>query len=464
MSTDSYINNLKYEPNNVMVNTSAVPSYQPEDGELDAKGHFRVIKKKECTVQNSSSDLTYIDSLAARLIPGTMLLCNSKLIENNPSIVPAQTKPVKFGIDLPGFNGAFTVDPLTKSSMDTAVGAKISEWKKANPNGNIAAKVKYSLHEVKSRHKLEAELGFKLSAANQTFNVDFKAVESGSSREWILKFDQIYYNVTLDSFGKPSDIIADSVGEDAIKQYGVNDKNPIGIINNVSYGRIVYVRVKTTNMTFDLSANMDLILNKNGVNIDSKSKNKMEYVKDNTSTDVFVYGGGTSAFSTVPNIGIDTVNEFIAQGYNFDASQIAAPIGYSVVFMKNGGQDLAVVNSTSTYIETTVEEYDAANLKIEQKGAFVNRFNITWNEITYNNGTRKVTPKGWERNGKDSCAGQTYNIFLKGNTRNLYINSKGFTGIVWDKTRTNFDGAVELRPNMKLTVSGTTLKQKAQLT
>lgn len=462
MNANAYINGLTYDPRDIMVDNSAVPEYKKEDGKLEADGTFLVIKKKQCTVEDNSSELTYIDSLAARLFPGTMLLCNSKLIENAPSIVNLDTKPVKFNIDLPGFDGSIHVDKLSKSNLEAAVNAKIKEWKAANPKGNIAAKIKQSVYEVKNQHKLEVDLGFKLSSAKQTFNVDFNAIEKGESREWILKFEQIYYNVALDAFNNPGDIIADSVTADTLKQCGVNDKNPIGIVNNVSYGRIIYIRFRTNKTELDISSKMNIILS-DTTTLDAKAKVEWQQIKDQVSTDVFVYGGGTSAFNKVPNINMDTIHQFIEQGYNFDANQESAPIGYSVVFMKNGGQDLATINSTSTYIETTVERFNAATLEIEQNGAFVNVFHINWNEISYNNGVAVVTPCSWERNGKDSCVKQRYKLFFRGNVRNLHIKSRGKTGIVWDKFRTNYDADVPLMPKMTLKVSGTTLRQKAEL-
>lgn len=460
-SIDSYINNLQYDSSKILVNNSNVPTYKKEDGILQSDGTFLVIKKKQCTVHNNSSELTYMDALASRLFPGVMVLCNSNLIENNPKIVDVDTKATKFSIDLPNGATSFEIPKIVKSELDSAINHKIVEWKNANPQGNIIAKIKYNLYEVKNKHKLSADLGFNLAMSKQTFGIDFHAIENSETRDWILKFEQIYYNVSLDSFQKPSNIIADSVSTDDLKNLGVNNENPIGIINNVSYGRIVYVHFSTTNKELNLNAKLDLILNDR---LDANAIAEFQKLKKEVSLNVFVYGGGTSTFNTIPQINIDTLHTFIKQGYNFDATQLAAPIGYSVIFMKNSGQELATVNNTSTYIETTVERYDKAHLRIEQKGAFINRFHITWNELTYNpDGSINIESKQWERNGKDSLAGQKYDLFFNGNVRNLHINSKGLTGIIWDKTRTNYDCNVALKPEMTLIVSGTTLRQKAVL-
>jgi thiol-activated cytolysin len=458
---DVYINGLSYDASKVLVDNSNVPLYKKEDGKIEENATFIVIKKKECTVSNNNADLVYIDALASRLYPGTMVLCNSKLIENNPDIVALNTNRVGFVIDLPGTDQQFHVEQLGKGAVEQAIQSKISDWKRENPQGVIAARIKQNVYEVKTQHQIEASLGFKLSSAKQNLNIDFNAVESGKSREWILQYQQIYYTVALDDFRNPSDIIADSVTIDDLKKKNINNSNPIGIVNHVSYGRIIYVHFKTENAALDISGSINLVI-KGEKNLDATAKAKYNMMKDVTSTDVFIYGGGTSAFSAMPSIGMDGITDFIAQGYNFNSQQVAVPIGYSVVFMKNGGQELAKVNSTSTYIETTYTRYSSSQLRLYQGGAFVNRYTITWNEIGYDaNGNVTVTPKSWERNGKDTCAGQKFDIFLKGNARNLHINSKGCTGIVWDKTRTNFDRDVTITPIMEFDVGGTTLNQKS---
>ena len=79
---DTYINGLNYDSRNILVDNSSVPEYKKEDGKLEEDGTFLVIKKKQCSVANNTSELTYVDSLASRLFPGAMVLCNSNLIEN----------------------------------------------------------------------------------------------------------------------------------------------------------------------------------------------------------------------------------------------------------------------------------------------------------------------------------------------------------------------------------------------
>ena len=464
MSLDAYINALDYDPDTIMVNNSEISEYKAEDGKMDSDGTFTLIRKKQKTVADSTADLAYLSSLSARIFPGAMLLCNKRLVENNPSIVNLNTKPVKFSIDLPGVDTSFEVDSISKASIDTAIGEKVAQWQQANPDGNIVAKVKHSLYEVKNKHKLEVDLGFKLSAVGNSFDIDFNAIEKGDSREWILKFEQIYYNVTLDNFRNPSSIIADSENADSIKKTGVNNENPIGIVNNVSYGRVIYVHFKTKNLEFDINGKINLLFAKED-SLNASQKLTLERVKGEVSAKVFIYGGGTSAFKTIPEISIDSIYKFIEQGYNFCLEQLAAPIGYSVVFMKNGGQDMATVNSSTTYIETTITRHVSSKLRITHAGAFVNVFKITWNEIFYDDDIDqpRIVPMAWERNSKDSLVGQSFDLFFSGNVRDLHIVSKGYTGVIWDKTRTNFSGYVDIKPDMTLRLSGTTLNQRAEL-
>ncbi|MDR3091397.1 MAG: thiol-activated cytolysin family protein [Clostridiales bacterium] len=467
MTVDAYINSLIYDPRSVLADRSPVPSCKKEEGELRDDGTFLVTKKKLCTVNGSTSELTYIDSLATRLYPGCLLLCNNNLVGNVPSVVNLPTKPVNFSIDLPGGNGKLTAESLGKGAVENAVEQKIAEWRKTNKSGNIASKVRYNVYEVKSRHKLEADLGFKLEAANQSFNIDFGMIEKSQSREWILKYEQIYYNVTLDGFVKPSDIIADSVTSADLIVSGVDDDNPLGVINNVNYGRIVYVHFKTEDAAFDVKGRIGLVIGGSGAGASAGAKAELDNMSGKVSADVFVYGGGTSSFAGAPQIRLDTVADFIARGYNFDAGQVAAPIGYSVAFIKNGGQDLAVINSSTTYIESETKSYGRARLIIEHKGAFINVFNITWNEVSYpeEGGGPISAPKSWERNGKRSFMGHKFELTFGGNARDIRVHSAGLTGLIWDKTRDNFSQSYETPPaaEMRLVISGLPLRQRAEM-
>jgi thiol-activated cytolysin len=488
MTADIYINGLQYKEKDVLTDNSAIPNLgDAEEGNF-VDGTYVITKRELHSESNENPDLACIDANAVRTYPGSMVLVDQGLIDNQPAIVNVKTKPVRFSIDLDLPNPTFVVDDLDKGTLDAAVNTKIAEWKSLNTKGIIAAKQNSSFTEVHSKHQIESHIGFKLDKANTTLDLNFDLISKGESREWILKYKQVYYNVTLGKFVNPSDIIDSSTTGEMLQERGVTAKSPIGIVNNVSYGRTIFVKFSTTDTSLDITGSVDLLL-KGPNNIDAKTKEKYESLTSKLNTSVFVYGGGTGNTIAPINITLDKVNEFITSGVNFTADQKAAPIGYSVVFMKNGGSKPAVVNSTSTYITTKYERYDKSQLKIEQKAGYVARCEITWDEISYtrerisvlgfiaklfprarvsNNDsnqplTKQLTARKWSKNGDQMCAAEKHYLDLPGNARNLHIKVEGCTGLAWRWWETSFNQSVDIRPSMTLKIDGTSLQQKAQV-
>ena len=457
---DDFINSMDFDPRTVMVSTNDIPPNQHPSNRFEEKDTYIVVKKEIKSLTKDTADLTYIDTIASRLYPGVMVKCNNDLIENNPSIVNVKTKPMRFNIDLPSSNTVFEVSELTKGNLDNEINKKIREWKNENPSGNITAKVKYKLIDVKNEHKLSTDLGFHFEKGDKHFDIDFKAIEEGKSRDWIIKLEQIYYNVTLERFTKPSDIISDEVTVAGLQEFKIDNRNPLGIINNVSYGRIVYIHINTHDNTLDINSHIEAIVK----NVDVKNDSSFHLFKSKVSCNVYVYGGGTSNFNKVGMINIDNVHDFINSGYNFDISQSAAPIGYSVVYMKHGGSDLAKVSYMSNYVETTVSKHNRVHIHIRNNAWYTAHYDITWETMWYDeNGNLKYEKHAWDRNGKNVPKADGGDIFIPGNVTNIHLHAKGYTGILWDKWRHSFDGSLELHPRINITTTGTTLNQKCHI-
>ena len=98
-------------------------------------------------------------------------------------------------------------------------------------------------------------------------------------------------------------------------------------------------------------------------------------------------------------------------------------------------------------------------IQIKHSGAYIARFNISWDEVCYNSdGVEKTTRIYWEGNGEDKLAGFEATISLAGNCRNISILAEARTGFVFDPWHTIMEKMnIALSPNISLEVKGTTL-------
>jgi len=469
MTVSDFINSLNYDPHNVLVHKSNdATNYVKEEGydAPDKSGSYLVIKRKEKTIEDIDVSFPYIDAVAARMFPGNLVLVNPALMDNNPSIISVARKEAEFSIDLPNMPDLNFKSKVDKGSVDGMVAQKIAEWRKAG-NSSVAARMDVQFVKVSSSNQLTTSLGLEAKDAIKKLNIDFSSISSGKSIVWVAKFTQIYFNVFLKQFSSAGELIDDSVTVDMLKQMGVSNTSPLGVVSSVAYGRQIFVKFETNNHSLDIDSKLQFIINAQGNRTDSNVKTAYEEISSKLSTKAILYGGtADGGAQLLQSITIENFYETVVRNLSFGKDNVAVPIAYGISFVKNGGQELAKVNSITTYVETETYEYKSSHINIHQGGAYVAAIYVNWNEIRYEKGNPIpiITAKSWERNGKNSNVGQSYDIYLKGNARNLHIKVKGYTGIIWDKTRVSYDKDVPITPNIKVKISGTTLKQRCSVT
>ena len=437
---DKYIEGLQYDPETVLADDSYRQQAPADKMSSEAKeGKFYVYTTEFCSEEKENADWGFIDSLNARIHPGAMVLCNQHLLDNNPDLVNVGTKEATFAVDLPG-KPNFKSE-ITHSAVTGKVDAVAGEWCKNNPDGNVGNRIIQHCIEAHSKKQLSLELGFKLEESKTKFNIDFNMIDRKEARDWILVFEQPYYTVALDTFSQSSDIIADGVTVDDLKTIGVDDKNPIGIVRSVTYGRKIYAHFHTEDINFDLHTKCNAFVPLEGGSLDAKAKADLEEINSKGSMDMFVYGSGTNDWTRVdPN----KIPELIQNGVNFTSVAQAFPISYSVDFMKAGGSKQAAVKFNTQYTKVKTEVFNDFNLKMGFDGAYVGKYFVEWDEISYNeNGELVTNHKTW--NIGKVTSGYEDNKRLPGNTRNLRILAEGY--VFFGVKRTIYDKIVPINSN-----------------
>lgn len=455
---DQYIQGLDYDKNNILVyDGEAVKNVPPKAGYKEGNQYI-VVEKKKKSINQNNADIQVINSLSSLTYPGALVKANSELVENQPDVIPVKRDSVTLSIDLPGMvnhDNEIVVQNATKSNINNGVNTLVDRWiNKYSPDyPNISAKIDYDQEMAYSESQLIAKFGAAFKAVNNSLNVNFGAISEGKMQEEVINFKQIYYTVNVNEPTSPSKFFGKSVTKEQLQALGVNADNPPAYISSVAYGREVYVKLSTSSHSTRVKAAFDAAFKGKSV----KGDTELENIIQNSSFKAVIYGGSAKDEVEIIDGDLSKLRDILKQGANFDKKNPGVPIAYTTNFLKDN--QLAVVKNNSEYIETTSKAYSDGKINLDHSGAYVARFNVTWDEVSYDaNGNEVVEHKKWSENDKDKLAHFTTSIYLPGNARNINIYAKECTGLAWEWWRTVVDDRnLPLVKNRTVCIWGTTL-------
>jgi thiol-activated cytolysin len=212
--------------------------------------------------------------------------------------------------------------------------------------GSTPANMSFHHYEVNAREEVQGHVG----ASFGGWGVDISGSYNWSSMERtskvLTKFVQSYYTVGLDIPAQPDQWFGTLPSYEQMASYC-----PV-YISNITYGRVIYLTIETSSTQEELDAAVDASFSGFGINgsIDW-SRDEMQSLEER-SVQAFIRGGGASTGAEL--IASGNVNEAIAQGANFSASNPGVPIGFTVRRLS----DNAIVDFV------TIQEYAIQNCEL----------------------------------------------------------------------------------------------------
>ncbi len=165
-------------------------------------------------------------------------------------------------------------------------------------------------------------------------------------------FKQIYYTISVELPAQPSDFFSDNIDLESLKTK-ISKENPAGYISSIDYGRIVVVKMTSTQNKTEMKAAIGAVFNGLNIGVSAEHQN----IINNSTFTANVFGGNSSSVITT----IDETIAFINNGLEITNLQSAVPIDYHVHYL-----DGSPFN-TGSEIEYTETEYDvtsASTMKI----------------------------------------------------------------------------------------------------
>lgn len=454
---NNYLFGLNYDKTNILTRRGEAIENYTNTSTKQQGNEFVVVEKVKKSLSNGSADVAINGN--GDIFLGALFKANQDLLENKPQQISLDRSKGRISVDLPGMVGgdSYVDANPTASGMQEGVNTLLNRWHEKYAAKNPApARMQYESTSAYSMNQLKAKFGSDFEKVGVNLKIDFEAVNKGEKQIEVVDFKQVYYTANFDAPKNPSDVFAPGVTVDQLKARGIDENTPPVYVSSVSYGRQMYVKFETTSKSTELKAAINAVIK--GVPI--KAESEWARVLKNTTVTVSIVGGNADGSARVVTGTVEDLKKLIQEGATFSTQNPAVPISYKTAFLKDN--QVATIQSNTDYIETKVTSYKNGYLNLQHKGAYIARYYVYWDEVTYDkDGVESIRSRQWEHNGKNRTAGFQTELQFKGNVRNIRVKIQEKTGLVWEPWRTVYN-RTDLPLVQKRTIinSGTTIRPK----
>ena len=454
---NKYLFGLNYDKTNILTRRGEAIENYTNTSTKQQGNEFVVVEKVKKNLSNGSADVAINGN--GDIFLGALFKANQDLLENKPQQISLDRSKGRISVDLPGMVGgdSYVDANPTASGMQEGVKTLLNRWHEKYAAKNPApARMQYESTSAYSMNQLKAKFGSDFEKVGVNLKIDFEAVNKGEKQIEVVDFKQVYYTANFDAPKNPSDVFAPGVTVDQLKARGIDENTPPVYVSSVSYGRQMYVKFETTSKSTELKAAINAVIK--GVPI--KPESEWARVLKNTTVTVSIVGGNADGAARVVTGTVEDLKKLIQEGATFSTQNPAVPISYKTAFLKDN--QVATIQSNTDYIETKVTSYKNGYLNLQHKGAYIARYYVYWDEVTYDkDGVESIRSRQWEHNGKNRTAGFQTELQFKGNVRNIRVKIQEKTGLVWEPWRTVYN-RTDLPLVQKRTIinSGTTIRPK----
>ncbi|WP_203295762.1 thiol-activated cytolysin family protein [Luteirhabdus pelagi] len=364
---DAYLRGLAYDPNEMLnVQDTGGSSSQRtllETSESTSNPDQGTVF--DCQIEDYSLASNYEDVAILRptndvIFPGALVAGDQNMLDGSPNLITLDRSPMTLTIDLPGMGdqGVLNIENPQNSSVQPSIDNALQWWNdNAYEEGYVnAANSTYQSATSYSSVQLGMDIGLNAQWATGSFASQLQFESSTESRVASIAFKQVFYTVKMDAPSTPSAVFGPNVSLDDVTTV-LNNSTPPAYVSSVNYGRIIMIRMETSNVNYDIdvAAVLDYAT---GVNSGSGDINvSYESVLNNSSLSVITIGGNAEvAVSAIETANIEegpgSISHIIT-GENavYSRDNPGVPIGYTIRYLKD--HSLAKMGYTTEY---TVEE------------------------------------------------------------------------------------------------------------
>ncbi len=202
-----------------------------------------------------------------------------------------------------------------------------------NINGSTPAQVNFEVKEIVDKDQLDLELGVSINAKKFEFTNKFNFSQSSSKRNFLIKYVQPMYNISIVSPNKPNDWFAKDVSSSDLSQ-AISSKAMPCYVGSVSYGRAVYALMQTEEKNSKIAEELKSSLN---LFVKGQVDTNLEKYKSSTSysySGTIIGGNADAAAKGVKSI--DDILDFVSSQGNFGKENPAEMLAYKLNKLSDG--------------------------------------------------------------------------------------------------------------------------------
>ena len=268
-SISEYILNLVYSPDDMLnvQDTGGLSSERTitfEDVTTSSPNQGTVLECNvaDYTLESNFDDVAILRPTNGIIFPGALVVGNQGMLDGAPDPFAVNRSPATLRLDLPGIGtkGNITIDDPSKNSDVQAGIDEALEWWNDNAyeEGYVnAANSSYQAATSYSSTQLSLDIGLNAEWATGAIASQFEYETNTERRVASMVFKQVFYTVTIDTPSSPAAVFGSDVSLGQVQSI-MTATNPPAYVASVSYGRIIMVRMESTNM--NSSIDLDVVL------------------------------------------------------------------------------------------------------------------------------------------------------------------------------------------------------------
>ncbi|MEM6894783.1 MAG: thiol-activated cytolysin family protein [Bacteroidota bacterium] len=337
---------LSYDPErllNVQSNTGTDPS-EERVRRTTSLGTVTECRTIDYNIRSNFQDVVMFDPTLAVVYPGALVIGNADLLNGVPQPLQISKAPTQLRVDLPGIGqgGNITVDDPTYRNTQAKIDETLEYWNaQIQPQGyEIDSEAYFEKTTAYTREQMSLDLGVSAEwSTGSSFDSQFNYTKTEEKRVATLLYRQVFYEVIAETPDSPAAMLGNDVDLETAQSV-LTDEAPPAYVSSVQYGRIIMMRMETTDTETDV--NLEAVLEYKTATRDATVEINTDYekvIRESTINIVTIGGNAEIASRVISGSSVDEgqggLNYVIEEGSLYSRNNPGAPIGYTVKYLKD---------------------------------------------------------------------------------------------------------------------------------
>lgn len=294
--------------------------------------------RKTVSLTEGYSDFPQFDPNARIIFPGNLLQGNT-LDNATPSEIPVDRGPGTFVITLLNGTTTSSVD-VDEVSLSSAVGAMNEII--ANTPDDLPARTTYQMQRITSREQLAVAMNAEYENLTTEVQGSFDFRSDVKYNRYLVKLTQSYYTIAFQTPTDPADFFGPDATPEQLSLY-VQPGNPAAYISSVTYGRVFYLLIQSTESVQEMEASVRGSFE--GAVASGSLGADVRYVSELSEVQVSGYalGGVANQAAAALTGDFEALSTFIAEGGTITTG---VPLSYTVNAANDPARQLEVKVAT----------------------------------------------------------------------------------------------------------------------